>query len=133
MAARGIALTIVLSLCVACASQIRPQPRTPPPETPWRALQEACSICLETETFSCPISAMGKAVKGCISIAESLENCGADLRDCGKIATIDKAELQGQVNEQAARADRNARWVWIVASIGAALTVVGFGIGAAAF
>jgi hypothetical protein len=69
---------------------------------------------------------------GCISIAESLENCGADLRDCGKIATVDKMEAQGKINEQAARADRNAKWIWIVAGGGALLSVITLIVGAMA-
>ena len=132
MAARRIALTIVLSLCAGCASVPRGGLRTPPPETPWRVLQKTCRICLETETFSCPISAMGKAVKGCISIAESLENCGADLRECGKIATIDKAEMQGHLNKQTARADKNARHFWYAVGGGIILSVITLLVGAIA-
>lgn len=125
-----VCLTIILGLCVACASVPSTKPRVPPPDRPWRALEKTCHICLETESFNCPIDSVRKVVMGCISIAESLENCGADLRACGKTATIDKAEMQGKVNEQAARADRNERWIWIVAAIGGGLTIVSFLLGA---
>jgi len=132
----AICVGLALALClVACPKRVDRTPSMPPPAVKARidALIDSALQLKENKVECVPYETHKQAVLVSIDIWETYAICVVDREELIQLASIDKAELQGQVNAQAARADKNARWIWIVAGIGAALTVVGFGIGAAAF
>ena len=131
--AHRIALVIILSLSVACAG-VKPTPVSySPTKAPTEALIERCDNLPETMEVKCPISVFLKSVYNFADLWEYSQKCGAKLTACEKYGQIDMAEMQGKVNEQAARADRNAKWIWIVAGMGGGVSIISLIVGAVAF
>lgn len=117
-------------LLSACKTPRHPTPRYAPSKAPLEALIDRCVNLPETMEVKCPIRVFLKSVYNFADLWEYYQMCGKKLTACEKFGQIDRAEMQGRINEQAARADRNERWIWIVAAIGGGLTIVSFLLGA---
>lgn len=131
-----IVMVLALTLWGAgCAHRPSPAPDpTPiPSKASIEALIERCENLPETQEVRCPLDVFLKSLNSFVDLWECSERCGAHLRACQRFGAVDRAELTGRVQQETARADRNARWAWIVAGVGGLLTVVGFVLGAAAF
>lgn len=132
----AICVGATLALClVGCTHRVRQAPDilSLPSKAPTEALIDSCDNLPETLEVKCPIHVFLKGLYNFADLWEYSQKCKARLEAAEKFGAVDRAELQGRINREAARADRNARTAWIVAGIGLALTVLGFVAGAVAF
>jgi hypothetical protein len=129
-----IALTIILSALVAfgCSGSrdFTREPLKALTKAPMDSLIERCENIAETQEVKCPLKDFLKALWNYTDIFEFSRKCGARLTACNKFGAVDKAEMQHKINQESSRADRNAKWIWIVAGVGGVLTVVSFLVGA---
>ena len=64
---------------------------------------------------------------------KELAKAAVDIQEARQLGAVDRAEMQGRVNTEAARADKNARWITYTLIGGLVLSGLTFGIGALAF
>ena len=120
---------------VGCAHSPRKvvDPTYTPSKAPTEALIDSCENVVETQEVRCPLQVFLKGVYNFADLWEYSQKCGKKLTACQKFGAVDRAELQGEINREAARADKNARHFWWAVGAGLVLTVVGFVVGAVAF
>ena len=132
-----IPLTIVISLCVAFGCGSTRERTLPTTYTPTKAPQEElinrCDNLPETIEVKCPLNVFISGIDNFADLWEYSQKCGHRLTACQKFGAVDKAEMQGHLNKQTARADRNAKWIWYAVGGGLASTVLAFIVGSVAF
>jgi hypothetical protein len=128
MALRVICFALVAFGCGGSRDLI--QPDYEPTKAPTEALIDQCTNHVEEQEVRCPLRVFLSGVYNFADLWDYSQKCKARLTACEKFGAVDRAEMQGKINEQAARADRNAKWIWIVAGVGGVLTVVSFLVGA---
>ena len=122
-------LTFVLS---ACNGVTRPVTLYEPTKAPTEAMIDKCDNLPETMEVKCPIQVFLKGVYNFADLWEYSQKCGKKLTACQKFGAVDKAEMQGHLNKQTARADANARTAWIVGGCGLVLSILSLLVGALA-
>lgn len=127
-----ISLALVAFGCGSARNRVLDSPKAPD-KAPTEEMIKLCDNLPETMEVKCPINVFLKGLYNFADLWEYSQKCKARLEAAESFGEVDRAELQGQVNEQASRADRNARIAWVVAAAGLVLTVVGFVVGAVAF
>jgi hypothetical protein len=125
------AACILFAGCAGSGKSI-PSPTYTPTKAPTELLIERCENLPETQEVKCPLNVFLKSLYNFTDLWDYSQKCGVRLAACQAFGAVDKAEMQGKINEQAARADRNAKWIWIVGGIGGVLTVLAFIAGAIA-
>ena len=132
----ALTMAVSLALCLAgCPHRVdrAPVDSPPPSKAPTEALIDSCENVVETQEVRCPLQVFLKGVYNFADLWEYSQKCGKKLTACQKFGAVDRAELQGEINREAARADKNARHFWWAVGAGLVLTVVGFVVGAVAF
>ena len=119
----------VLSACVGVK---RPVLSYEPTKAPTEAMIDRCENLAETQEVKCPINVFLRGVYNFADMWEYSQKCGKKLTACQKYGAVDKAEMQGHLNKQTARADKNARWIWYMAGGGIVLSVITLILGALA-
>ena len=122
-------LTFVLSACVGVS---RPVLSYEPTKAPTELLIDKCENVVETQEVRCPLRVFLKGVYNFADMWEYSQKCGKKLTACEKYGAVDKAEMQGHLNKQTARADKNARHFWYAVGGGIILSVITLLVGAIA-
>lgn len=125
-----------LALClVGCTHRVKPSPVDvyTPSKAPTEALIDSCENVSETQEVRCPLQVFLKGIYNFADLWEYSQKCGYRLVACEKFGAVNLAEMQGHLNKQTARADKNARWITYTVIGGAILAVASFVVGAVAF
>ena len=126
-------LVTVLVACILCAGCVHSQktPSTIPPASKAR-IEALIDVAMQLKVNNIevvPYSVFREAVLVSIDIWETYAICVVDREELIQLASIDLAEMQGHLNKQTARADKNARWIWYMAGGGIVLSIVTLIIG----
>jgi hypothetical protein len=99
-----------------------------PPKAPQEALIDSCENNPETQQVICPLKDFLKALYNYTDLFEYSTKCAARLKACEAFGAVDRAELQGQVNEAKSERDsyKAQRWYFLGGGLvgGVVLTIL---------
>ena len=104
-----------------------------PTKAPTEALINRCENSPEKREVICPLDIFIKSIDNFADLWEYSQKCAHRLTACQKFGAVDRLEMQGKINTETARADKNARWIWYTVGGGLVVSIAAFFVGALAF
>ena len=132
----ALVLAICFLVCTLAAGCAHPKKTTlPMPPASKARIEALIDLALqlrEQKIEVVPYEVFKQSVLVSIDIWESYAICVVDREELVQLASIDLAEMQGKLNAQTARADKNARHFWYAVGSGIVLSILSLLVGALA-
>jgi len=127
-----LAAVAALGAAGCARKEIRPSTMPPASKARIEALIDLALQLRENKIEVVPYEVFKQSVLVSIDIWESYAICVVDREELVQLASINLAEMQGKLNAQTARADKNARHFWWAVGGGIVSSILSLLVGALA-